>query len=103
MELVKKPCFNNAIAIYSNGCKMTQMNCKTFIHRFDSDRRLQFLLQFTSRQLSQNSTTVAKIVALIARSGHFGPLASLRRTSPFLLAPLIGLRLSIPAASLPVR
>jgi len=43
MRKAKKSNFYNRIALGSTLYKVAQMDCKTFIHRFDSDRRLHSL------------------------------------------------------------
>jgi len=48
MRKAEKPNFGSRIALSSSVYKVGQMNCKTFIHRFDSDRRLHSHQQLTS-------------------------------------------------------
>jgi hypothetical protein len=42
---------------------MPEMNCKTFIHRFDSDRRLHFFQQLRDSTPSLQKVTVVKMMA----------------------------------------
>jgi myosin-crossreactive antigen len=41
-----KPSFYKPVMLHDVPCYMPYMNCKTFIHRFDSDRRLQSFQEF---------------------------------------------------------
>src|SRR5262249_16255027 len=74
--------------------------CKTFIHRFDSDRRLHSHQQLTSCSYLPNPSPVAENVTLFAKSGLFSSRSSLPGASSFHLARLFVLSLPGPAPAL---
>lgn len=78
MRKAKKPKFCNGITLGITLSKMAQTDCKTFIHRFDSDRRLHSHQLLTSHLSLRHSAPVAKNVTLFAKSGCFSSLPAVQ-------------------------
>lgn len=71
------------IAHYITRYKVAFKDCKTFIRRFDSDRRLHSFQSFTSKAKSAKSLGVGKSVGTFFKNGLFSTFAPLHFSGRF--------------------